>query len=791
MIYRKIVLGIWIFFFASILSLTLFVASIKENWLGLWGEMPNFKELENPKSGVASELLSADGVVLGKYFRENRTPIRYENLSPYLVNALKATEDIRFEEHSGIDFVATLAIVPYLLTGQKRGSSTITQQLAKNLFDTRCKKAKDNDCDYKGKLFGVPIISTVGAKIKEWILAIELERSYTKKEIMTLYLNTVDFGSNAFGIKVAAETFFKTSPDSLTIPQAAMLVGLLKAPTYYSPILNPDNAIRRRNTVINQMYKYDFITRQEYDTYTQAPLMVEQTYEVESHNTGLAPYFRTVVGNYLLYWCKENGYDLFADGLKIYTTINSRMQTYMEEAVDKHMRQQQKLFFEHWKGKNPWIDEDMRELLGFLENAVKRTDHYKALSQLPEFQKNGKPDHEKIIAKLKEKPKKPYKVFTWDSPTYEKDTLLSPWDSLRYYKHFLQIGMMCMEPATGHIKAWVGGINHKYFKYDHVKQGARQPGSTFKPVVYCVAIAEKGFHPCSKVVDAPITFTMYDGTTWTPKNSENYSNSILTLRSALAQSINTVAAYLIKELSEGQADGTNGAKLVADFAQNKLGIKNKLDPIPSICLGSSDVSVYELTGAYATFANNGIWTEPIFITKIEDKHGKVIRQFIPKTMEAVSEETAYTMVYMMRGATEEKNGTAQALWQYKFKQANEVAGKTGTTSNYSDAWFIGMTKDLCAGVWTGGDDRSIHFRTIQYGQGARQAMPAFAYFMEKVYEDSLLGYEKGSFPRPKNYKVELNCAEYERSSGRSNYDENDSIPQQHIHTKPALPDDIF
>ncbi|MCS7004345.1 MAG: transglycosylase domain-containing protein [Cytophagales bacterium] len=787
--YRKIVLGVWILFFSTILGISLLIASIHGNWWGLWGGMPDFKQLENPKTGVASELISSDGIVLGKYFRENRTPVRYENLSPHLINALKATEDIRFEEHSGIDFVATLAIVPYLIVGRKRGSSTITQQLAKNLFDTRCIRSKDNDCDFKGKLLDVPIIGTIGAKIKEWILAIKLEKSYTKKEIITMYLNTVDFGSNAFGVKVAAQTFFKTTPDKLTISQSATLVGVLKAPTLYSPVLNPENAIRRRNTVLYQMYKYKFITKTQYEQLIQEPLQVQQTYEVESHNTGLATYFRSVVGNYLLEWCKENGYDLYSDGLKIYTTIHSRMQQYMEEAVDKHMRHQQKLFFEHWKGRNPWIDEEMRELPNFMDIAVRRTEHYKKLAQLKEYQTaDGSPHHDKIVSKMKEKPSKPYKVFTWDSPTFEKDTLLSPWDSIRYYKHFLQIGMMCMEPLTGHIKAWVGGINYKYFKYDHVKQGARQPGSAFKPIVYCAAIAEKGFHPCSKVVDAPITFTMHDGTTWTPKNSENYSNSVLTLRSALAQSINTVAAYLIKELSEGQADGTKGAKIVADFAQNKLGIKSKLDPIPSICLGSSDVSVYELTGAYAAFVNHGIWTEPIFITKIEDRHGKILQQFVPKTIEAMSEEIAYTMVYMLRGTTEEKNGTAQSLWQYKFKQGNEVAGKTGTTSNYSDAWFIGMTKDLCTGVWTGGDDRSIHFRSVQYGQGARQAMPAFAYFMEKVYEDSTLGYQKGAFPRPKTYRIELDCSEYERSVNPGSYEE--SI-QPYSPNKPTIPDDIF
>jgi penicillin-binding protein 1A len=768
--YRRLIYYVWIVFLTTIAAFFLFIGSVRGNWFNLWGGMPDFK--------VASELWSEDGVLLGKYFRENRVSAEYKEISPNMINALKATEDIRFEEHSGIDFVATLAIIPSLMMGQKRGSSTLTQQLAKNLFRTR---------SYKGVISGLPIFGTVAAKMKEWILAIELEKSYTKTEIITMYLNTVDFGSNSFGVKVAARTFFNTEADQLSIPQAALLVGLLKGPSLYSPVSNPKNALDRRNTVIKQLYKYDYITLQEYNKFIEEPLGVDidrvKKQSREEENTGIATYFRSVVGNQLRNWCAENGYDLYADGLRIYTTINAKMQQYAEEAVVKHMTEQQKIFFEHWKGRNPWVDEDMRELPNFLENIIKRTDRYKYL-----VEEYGK-DTATINKILHAKPDKPFKVFTWENPTFEKDTILSFYDSIRYYKHFLHLGMMSMDPHSGHIKAWVGGINHKYFKYDHVKQGARQPGSTFKPMIYATALYEKGFHPCDKVIDAPVTFINHAGDVWTPKNSDGYSNQIITLRQAIAQSINTIAAFLIKDLSEGDVTGEKGSKKIVEFAYEKLGFKNKLDPVPSLCLGTSDVSVYELTGAYSAFVNRGVWTEPIFLLRIEDRQGKILHQFVPKTVEAMNENIAYTMVYMLRGATEEKNGTAQGLWKYEFRKNNEVAGKTGTTSNYSDAWFVGMTKDLVTGVWTGGEDRSIHFRSIQYGQGAKQAMPAFAYYTDKVFADSTLGYKKGAFPKPTGFDVQLDCKSYYNKEMLNS--DIDSIGGTRYQKKTQQPDDIF
>jgi penicillin-binding protein 1A len=465
------------------------------------------------------------------------------------------------------------------------------------------------------------------------------------------------------------------------------------------------------------------------------------------HNAGLAPYFRSYAAKQLQAWCKQNNLDLYADGLKIYTTIDSRMQRYAEAAADTHIRKLQKEFLVHWKGRNPWIDESHREIKNFLESAQKKTERYKDLKRM-----FG--DDSLHIRKIMNTPVK-MKVFAWNSPTFEKDTMLSPVDSIRYYKHFLQTGMMAMEVKTGHIKAWVGGINHKYFKYDHVKQGARQPGSTFKPIVYATSIEEQGYSPCERVTDIPRTFVLPTGGTWTAKNSSGgYSGQSYTLRGALAQSVNTVAAYLMEKLKD--------PKIVVDYA-HRLGITTPLDPVPALCLGSSEVSVFDLVGAYATFANKGTWIEPNFILKIADKNGKVIFQKIPQKKEVISEQTAYIMTYLMRGSNED-GGTAWELNRYQFKKGNQIAAKTGTTSNYSDGWFVGMSKDLAVGVWTGGDDRSIHFRTIDLGAGAHMSLPTFARFLEQVYANQelmkQLGYGKGEFPKPEQFHIELDCSKY-------------------------------
>ncbi|MEN7546505.1 transglycosylase domain-containing protein [Rapidithrix thailandica] len=745
--YSKITRILWIVFGAGILGFILLLVSVNYNWFNLYGAMPDFKVLENPKSELASEVYTADGVLLGKYYRENRTPVSFEELSPNLLNALMASEDIRFYDHPGIDLKGIFSIPYYLfIKGKKRGASTITQQLAKILFKTRRTE------EYEGALSDVPGLGMVIIKIKEWILAIRLEKAYTKREIISMYLNTFEFGSNAFGIKVASKTFFNTSPDSLNLQEAATLVGMLQNPSRYSPVFFPENSLIVRNDVIDQMVRYNYLEAAAADSLKQLEIDVSE-YSVDSHNTGLATYFRAEIKKDLLKWQKEKGIDIYADGLKIYTTIDSRMQKYAEEAMEKHMSYLQELFFEHWKGRNPWVDERFREIPGLLNRWVKQSERYRKLKA-----KYG--NNQDSIDFVMNK-KTPMKVFSWEVPGYRKDTVLSPIDSVRYMKHILHAGMMSIDPYNGHVKAWVGGINNRFFKYDHVRQGYRQPGSVFKPIIYTAAIEDKGFHPCFKLVDVPIAFTLPSGKVWKPKNFGKYSGETFTLRQALAQSKNTIAAYLMKEL---------GPQRVVDYAENRFGFKYirdkydmnaQLEAVPSLCLGTSDVSVFEMVAAYGTFVNHGIWTEPIYLTRIEDKNGNVIQTFVPKTIEALSEETAYIMTYMLRGSTEEKNGTSQRLWRYDFKQGNEIGGKTGTTSNYSDGWYMGVSKDLVTGVWVGGEERSVHFRSGQYGQGARLAMPIFSEYMEKVYADKDLGYTKGEFPKPSQpLSIELDCNVY-------------------------------
>lgn len=732
----KLIKYSWILFLGTIVFVVLHVYAVSNNFLGLSGEMPSLEVLENPKSEVASVLYSSDGFELGKYFRENRSPVAFEEISKNMLNALVATEDIRFESHPGIDFRGIVSIPFYLALGKKKGSSTISQQLAKNLFDTRTSK-------YSGYLHGYSkVLDMIMIKTKEWVTAIKIERSYTKKEIITMYLNSVDFGSNAAGIKVAAQTFFNTTPDKLTIPQSAILTGVLKAPSLYSPVYNPERSLLRRNTVIDQMEKYNFFTKLDADKFKAEPLGLN--YSVENHNQGIATYFRTVANNWLLSWCKARKLDLYSDGLKVYTTIDSRLQIHAEKAVEKHMKYIQNQFYIHWKDRNPWVDQDMKEIKGFAETSIKRTEMYAYLKRTY----NGNEDS--IHYRLNKKRK--MKVFSWNG---DKDTLFSAIDSMLYYKKILQAGMIAIEPETGNIKAWVGGIDHKYFKYDHVKQSRRQPGSTFKPILYCAAM-DNGFHPCQKVQDAPVSFYIEDTqTTWTPQNSDGPSTGeMLTLRQAMARSMNTVAALLMKRI---------GPNMVVQYAQ-KLGFKGQIDAVPALCLGISDVSIYELAGAYSTFANKGTYTEPQFITKIEDKNGNIIQEFIPITSEALNEETAYTMLHMLKGGVEERGGTSLGLHRYpNIFGGNEIGGKTGTTQNFSDGWYVGVNQKLVTAVWVGGDDRSIHFRDFNFGQGARLAMPIFGEFMTNIYTDKTLDFKKVPFNRPNNYKVELNCGKYSGS----------------------------
>ncbi|MCU0429611.1 MAG: transglycosylase domain-containing protein [Cytophagaceae bacterium] len=734
--FLRIIKGIWITFVVGLLFVVLLFFMVSRDTFGLFGPMPGLEQLENPKKDEASMLITSDGIILGKYFRENRTPVEYEQISPNLIHALRATEDFRFEEHSGIDLWGMLRVAFKSLILQKKsgGGSTISQQLAKNLFNTRKK-------DFRGSIRN-RTLNLVIVKMKEWITAVRLERSYTKREIITMYLNTVDFGSNAYGIKTASATFFRTSPDSLSVSQAAVLVGVLKAPTLYSPVLNPENSLNRRNVVLEQLHKYGYLSEAQFDSLKVKP--IELHYEVENHNTGSATYFRSFITEYLNKWCKAKGYDLYTDGLRIYTTIDSKMQYHAENAVMRHMRENQKIFDQQWKGMTPWRDEKMKEIPNFIENAVKRIDPYRELS------KKYQGDSAKIWEALQVKRK--MKVFSWKG---EIDTNFSTLDSLKYYKRFLRAGMVAVESNTGHVKAWVGGINHKYFKYDHVAQGKRQPGSTFKPFVYATAI-DHGYSPCYEVLDAPVSFaTMDTNKIWVPQNSDNiFTHRPFTLRKAMANSINSVTARMIQEVSPEE---------VVSMA-HRLGIKSDLDAVPALCLGVNDVSIYEMVGAYNTFVNKGVWIDPTYLIRIEDKNGNVLESFVPESKEAIDEETAYLMVHMLKGATEERGGTALGLWSYNvLGVGGEVGGKTGTTQNYSDGWFMGIVPKLTAGVWVGGEDRAIHLRGFYVAQGARVAMPIYAYFMEALFNDKDLQFKRERFPRPEKLSIQIDCERFKQS----------------------------
>jgi len=740
-LYVKIIRYMWLVFILGLAGFVLFIVSVNANFLGLFGEMPEFESLENPDSELASELYSADGVLLGKYFRENRTPVTYNELSPNIINALIATEDVRFEDHSGIDPRALARVfVKSILLMQKNagGGSTLSQQTAKNLFKTRSGNSQ-------GFLSNIPVLRMIIIKTKEWIVATKLESAYTKDEILTMYLNTSDFGSNAFGVKTASKIFFNKDTRNLNVQESATLVGLLKAPSYYSPVYNAENSTRRRNTVLAQMKNGNYISQARFDSIASIPLELE--YQVESHNEGLATYFREAVKADLIKWTKENlqpdgsNYDLFGDGLKVFSTIDSRLQKYAEESVQEHMSALQKKFEEEMGTRDPWIDSRRRVIPDFIENAVKRTEAYRNLKS--RYGDNT----DSIDFQLNEKKK--MKVFSYEGNI---DTLMSTMDSMRYYKKFLQTGFVSMDPNTGHIKAWVGGTNHSHFKYDHVKQGKRQPGSTFKPFVYAAAI-ENGYGPCYTVIDQPVEINIPNQPTWRPSNADGkFTYERMTIRSAMSRSVNSITAYMMKKLSPA---------VVVETA-NRIGITSKLEAVPALALGTVDVSIMEMVGAFSTFVNKGEHITPIYIDRIEDKNGNVLHQFIPRKRPAMSEEHAYIMVYMLRGGTEEEGGTSQGLpWSIR-DQGNEIGGKTGTTQNASDGWYMGITKDLVSGVWVGGDDRAIHFRSWINGQGSRTARPIWSNYMAKVYEDTSLGITKGPFPRPERpISIEIDCSKYD------------------------------
>jgi penicillin-binding protein 1A len=708
---------LWKILIGGMVLFALFIVSIG---FGLFGDIPSFRAIEHPKSNEATEIISEDGKVLGTYFVKNRSNVNYSQISPNVVNALIATEDIRFRSHSGIDFKRTFTIFFYAMMGKKQGGSTITQQLALNLFSEEGRQ----------KNYFKRIIQ----KFQEWVIAVKLERNYTKEEIITMYLNTVDFGNQAFGIKSAARVYFNTTPDKLTVPQAAVLVGIQRGITRYSPTKNPERALTRRNTVMALMVKADLLTAQEFDTVKDKPLGLHFT--AATINDGIAPYFRAVLKNEVRKILEErsitkNGipYDLDRDGLKITTTINYDMQQYAEEAQKEYMKVLQQQFTNSWKGRNPFKGMEAQ-----IDQGVKRSDRYKSLKL------EGKSDEE-----IKDDFNTPSKltIFTWKGNI---DTLMKPIDSVKYYKLLLRNAMMAMDPKTGYIKAWVGGINYEHFKYDQVKMGTRQVGSTAKPFTYAVAI-ENGISPCLSVPNVPVTISVPGSPDWTPRSSGTLPGNI-TLLKALANSQNYIAAYLMKIV---------GPEAVAIEAK-KMGITTDVPAVPSICLGSFDASVYDMVGAYSVFANKGTWTQPTYILKIEDKNGVVLYDSKPTIKVVMNEEIAYVMTRMLRGVI--TGGTGWRL-AGKYGITTPIGGKTGTTQNNSDGWFMGISPDLVAGVWTGCEDRAFHFTSTRDGEGANSALPIFAGFMKRVYANSRLKVSRADFEPPKTpITIEYDCNNY-------------------------------
>jgi penicillin-binding protein 1A len=733
--YRRAIRWVWYGFFLGVTFIALFIWAIAINFMGLFGEMPSLKALENPKSEQASEVYSADGKLMGKYFTVDRQPLDFEEISPYVINALIATEDIRFEQHAGIDAKALARVLTKM--GGAGGGSTLTQQLAKNLFDTR---AKEN----RGPLAKIPYLGLGIIKFKEWITAVRLEKNYTKKEIITMYLNECAFGRNAFGIQSAAKTYFNKNASDLTLTEAAMLIGMLQAPTKYDPV-NPQKqqaCIERRNVVLGQMKQYNFITDEDFQKAKNEPIRLD--YHPQDNSEGIAPYFRNEVFKEVIKWAIDKGYAnnekeakdfIYTAGLKIYTTIDSRLQALAEEAAAEHMKEKQQRFYAHWKaiGRNPWVDEYGREKIGYIEQNAKKSYTYKILQA-----KYG--NDEKAIWNEMNKPR-PMRIFTWQG---EKDTLMSPMDSIRHYKKFLQIGMMSIEPKTGHIKAWVGNINYRHFQYDQVRQARHQPGSTFKPIVYAAAV-NVGYTPCHEMPDVPVVFPG-----WIPKQEGGYTGGMYPLRRAMGLSINTVAAGLTKEI---------GVDEVRKYAK-ELGVESELPRVASICLGSHAMPMYELLSAYTVFANKGYHIRPVMVTKITDRNGKVLEEFVPEIREVMSEKKAYMMLDMLMAGTE-KGGTSSFLRAYPalWKNNAQIGGKTGTTQHQADALYVGVTQDLITGVWVGGDDKAVRFLSMYEGQGAILALPAFARFMTKVYNDNSLPYKPRPFEKPADLDLdELDCA---------------------------------
>ncbi len=761
-IFKKYILGFWITFAGGMLFLFLLFLLIGQGMLGF---MPTFEELENPKNKLASEVFSTDSVLLGRYFyEENRTYVGFSEINPVMINALVSTEDVRFYKHSGIDLRGLVRVMKGIVTGNRSsGGSTISQQLAKMLFP------RDT--------YSNPVAFML-RKFREWVIAVKLERSYTKDEIVTMYLNKVDFLNLAVGIHSASHIYFNTTPDSLKLHEAATLVGMCKNPSYFNPLRRPELTFKRRNVVLRQMLKYDYINKAQYDSAKVLPLDLD--YQKVDFKKGLAPYFREYLRTILfsgkpdrenyaswqhqkfiedsiewetnpLYgWCQKNykldgsNYNIYNDGLKIYTTIDSRMQRYAEQSVTEHLSQSiQPAFFKKMKEqlKNPPFSNDLekKDVEVLMERIIKQSPRYWAMKQ-------QKISHKKIMEAFN----KPIgmTVFTWKG---ERDTTLAPMDSIRHYLSYLKSSFIAVEPFSGHVKAYVGGPNYKHFMYDMVKVGKRQVGSTVKPFLYTLAM-QNGLSPCTKVPNVPVTFNLPDGTAWTARNSSSskYEGKMVTLKWGLANSVNQISAWVLKQF--------NPESVV--HVMKKMGIQSPVDPVPSMFLGTSDITLYEMAGAYATFVNKGVYTQPVFVTRIEDKNGNVIASFKPEKHEAIDEQTAYLMVNLLQGVV--NGGTAGRLrWHPTYGGLwAKMGGKTGTTQNHSDGWFMGITPRLVGGAWTGGDVRSIHFEEISSGGANIIALPLFGRFMNKVYADESLGYKQDEeFEKPEAFLMNLDCGE--------------------------------
>lgn len=754
--YTKTLIGIA----SCIVAFFLYLGAVDINFLWLFGKSPGFSAIKEAVTSEASEIYSDDGVLIGKYFNENRTPVEYEDVNPAFWKALIDTEDERFYKHHGIDYTGLVgAVKDAVLHHDARGASTITQQLAKNMFRMRT----NYSTGLLGKLPGVRMLIV---KSKEWIIATKLEMTHSKKEILTMYANTVDFGSNAFGIKTAAKTYFNCSPKELTAEQAAVLVGMLKATTYYNPIANPKNSLRRRNIVLSNMVRHGDLTHAEYDSISQ--IDIELKYSVESNYDGTALYFREAVADELRKWCNDNDYDLYTSGLKIYTTIDSRMQKYAEEAAIKQMKQVQRNFNNHWGNQEPWQDERHNVIPGFIEGIAKRQPVYKYL--LARFPNN--PDS---IEYYLNRPHK-VKLFDYEQGTIERE--MSTMDSIRYMVHFMHCSFVAMEPQTGAVKAWVGDIDFKSWKYDKVT-AMRQPGSTFKLFVYTEAM-NQGLTPCDKRRDEYFSMKVFDKAqnkevTWAPTNANGYfTGDSIPLKAAFARSINSVAVRLGQEM---------GITRIAETA-HKMGIESPLDETPALALGSSDINLLELANAYSTVANDGKYVKRVLVTRIVDRNGKEVYKAPLNEEQVIPYKSAFLMQQMLMGGTREPGGTSMSLNGYvgNFRDT-DWGGKTGTSNNHSDAWFMGVSPKLVVGAWVGGEYRCIHFRTGALGQGSRTALPICGYFLQSVLGDPAFAKYRTKFSKPKDNDITsamYNCQSYYMR------EKNDSTNTDSIHVEEEI-----